>query len=223
MSLLSCSLPAKCCYLSCSRPDWRPWSYQSVAIYCVPIPIGALGVAKVLLLIVFPTQLAPSDLPKSRYLSCYPPGWRFRNYQSIAIYCVPNPIAKVLLLIVFPTRLAPSDLPKCRYLSCYPPSWRFRSYQSVAVPNPTDALGVTKMSRVPRPSCGLRVTKVSLFIVFPFPHLALPKCHCFHGTDPTGVLGVTTLFVVLPTRLAPSELPKCCYSLCSPPDWRPRS
>ena len=74
------------------------------------------------LFIVFPTRLPASDLLKRRYLSCSPPDWRPRSYQSVAIYGVSYPtdalgITKVSLFIVFPTRLAPLELTECRYLS----------------------------------------------------------------------------------------------------------
>ena len=66
---LARSKSAKCRFLSCSPPDLRPRSYQSVIIYHF-VPTCDLEVTKV-------------SLP-----SCSPPVLRPRSYQSITIHFV---------------------------------------------------------------------------------------------------------------------------------------
>ena len=136
----------KCCYLSCSTPcpsgelrtrsyqrvtiyrapptypggDSRPRSHRSVAMCCVSPEVLRPRSDHVSLFTVFPTRLAPSELPKNRYLSFFPPDWRLRSCKSTAICRVPRPtgalgVTKMLLFMVFPTRrLVSSELPKCR-------------------------------------------------------------------------------------------------------------
>ena len=144
---------------------------------------------------------SPSKTPKSPFLSCSPPDWCHRSYQSVAIYRVPHPtsalgVSKVSLSIMFRG-----------YLWCSPPDWRPRSYQSLAiyrVPRPTGDLGVTKASQfVFLTRLAASVAKLSLCMVFPTrlaPSDLSKRRHLSLGVSSQGR-----------------------YVSCSLPDWRPRS
>ena len=142
----------------------------------------------------FPSRLAPLMLPKCHYFLVV----RLRSCQSVATF-------------VFLSHLAPSKLPKYHYASFF----------SVRPAN--SKLQNSRYFRVPLQSCALDVAKVSLFTVFSirlrrrsYQSVGRPRSYQIHIINcfstrlrPRSYQSVATF--MLPSRPAPSKLPKCCY------------